>query len=259
MKAVYGQTVLIVTEVKNHLMMSIKEHLEKAGYNGILFSSESEEYTGAINGIFISADWETLKQQPMLNSLKMRAISESIPVFAIGAKDGLKVLKITFSGRLVYMDFVRPIDIHVSEMVDRIDSAIKQYNQKKKILVIDDSGAMLRTIKEWLSDKYDVFTANSGAMAIKYLATNTPDLILLDYEMPIVDGKQVLEMFRTETDFANLPVMFLTSKGDPESIMNVRDLKPNGYLLKSMDSANIIKAIDDFFKKKDWEEVTGKK
>ena len=118
--------------------------------------------------------------------------------------------------------------------------------------MVDDSGAMLRTVKEWLQDKYQVVLANSGAMAIKCLAVNRPDLILLDYEMPICDGRQVLEMIRAESDFSDIPVIFLTGKNDKESVMKVTALKPEGYLLKSMDSESIIKAIDDFFEKKKW-------
>ena len=86
-------------------------------------------------------------------------------------------------------------------------------------------------------------------MAIKYLATNRPDLVLLDYEMPVVDGRQVLEMIRTETDFCDVPVIFLTSKNDRESIMKVMELKPEGYLLKSMEPTQIMQEIDDFFAK----------
>jgi CheY-like chemotaxis protein len=113
--------------------------------------------------------------------------------------------------------------------------------------VVDDSGPMLLTVKSWLDGKYSVFLANSAAMAIKYLALNRPDLILLDYAMPVVDGKQVLEMLRTETDFEDIPVIFLTNKGDRQSIMNVQELKPNGYLLKSMEPEQIVKAVDEFF------------
>lgn len=86
-------------------------------------------------------------------------------------------------------------------------------------------------------------------MAIKYLALNRPDLWLLDYEMPVVDGRQVLEMIRTETEFTDIPVIFLTSKGDRESVMNVMSLKPEGYLLKTMEPAQIVKAVDEFFEK----------
>ena len=94
--------------------------------------------------------------------------------------------------------FKRPIDVKITAKI--VDKYIKEYGKqvRKKILVVDDSGAMLRNVKGWLQDKYNVILANSGAMAIKYLAMDRPDLVLLDYEMPIVDGKQVLEMIRTE-------------------------------------------------------------
>lgn len=118
--------------------------------------------------------------------------------------------------------------------------------------MVDDSGAVLRNVKSWLEDKYRVILANSGAMAIKYMATNRPDLVLLDYEMPICDGKQVLEMIRAEHDFEDIPVIFLTSKSDKDSVLSVSSLKPEGYLLKSLAPIQIIRAIDDFFEKQKW-------
>ena len=75
------------------------------------------------------------------------------------------------------------------------------------------------------------------------------DLVLLDYEMPIVDGKQVLGMIRAEKEFSDMPVIFLTSKDDKESVMQVMSLKPDGYLLKTLEPAKIIQAVDDFFEK----------
>ena len=144
---------------------------------------------------------------------------------------------------------MRPVN--VKEIVNVLDNYIKKEGShtKKKILVVDDSGAMLRNVKGWLEGKYHVILANSAAMAIKYLATNKPDLILLDYEMPVCDGKQTLEMIRSEMDFSNIPVIFLTSKSDKESVLNVMSLKPDGYLLKTMEPAQIIQSVDDFFEK----------
>ncbi len=118
--------------------------------------------------------------------------------------------------------------------------------------MVDDSGAMLRNVKGWLEDKYQVILANSGAMAIKYLALNRPDLVLLDYEMPICDGRQVLEMIRAETEFSDIPVIFLTGKNDRESVLKVTALNPEGYLLKSMEPKQIVNAIDKFFAKEKW-------
>ncbi len=78
---------------------------------------------------------------------------------------------------------------------------------------------------------------------------NRPDLVLLDYEMPICDGSQVLEMIRAEEDFSNIPVIFLTSRVDKESIKKVLALKPAGYLSKSLDPVDVKKEIDKYFEK----------
>ena len=82
---------------------------------------------------------------------------------------------------------------------------------------------------------------------MKALALEIPDLVLLDYEMPIVDGPQVLSMMRAEREYKDIPVMFLTGKTDRESVMAVMSLKPAGCLLKTQPSHEIEKEIDDFF------------
>ena len=117
--------------------------------------------------------------------------------------------------------------------------------EKKKILVVDDSGIMLRLIKSWLEEKYQVILANSGAMALKYLAANTPDLILLDYEMPIMTGYEVLEKIITETGAADIPVLFLTSKTDIEDMMKGKTFVAQGYISKTMEPDKIIMIVDN--------------
>ena len=106
-----------------------------------------------------------------------------------------------------------------------------------------------KPIKRFLEDKYDVATAISGNLALRFLQKKHTDLVLLDYEMPICDGKQVLQMIRSEMEFADIPVIFLTGRGDRESVMEVMALKPAGYLLKSMRPIEIIQAINEFFEK----------
>ena len=88
-----------------------------------------------------------------------------------------------------------------------------------------------------------------------YIADNTPDLILLDYEMPVISGPQVLEMIRSESKVDGIPVIFLTGKGDRESVMKVLAMKPDGYLLKSMERAKLLAAIDDFFEKQKYQKL----
>ena len=77
--------------------------------------------------------------------------------------------------------------------------------------------------------------------------------------MPVCDGRQALEMIRSDADIADIPVMFLTGKGDRESVKKVMALKPEGYLLKTMSEESIKKMIDDFFVKRDEEQKKGRK
>ena len=119
---------------------------------------------------------------------------------------------------------------------------------KKIILIVDDDRLTLSTAQKLLEGEYKAVAVNSGKQAFKYLERHMPDLILLDYEMPVCDGRYVLEMLRSEAEFADIPVIFLTSKDDPESVKKVLELKPDGYLLKYLKPADIRKRIDDFFK-----------
>ena len=133
--------------------------------------------------------------------------------------------------------------------------AVDRENAKKHILVVDDDPTMLRTLKLWLSDKYRVYMANSGMNAISLLAKKPVDLILLDYEMPVANGPQVLSMIRSEATTKDTPVMFLTAKNDKESVMSVMDLKPEKYLLKTMPPEQLLKNIDDFFEARKGKEI----
>lgn len=126
----------------------------------------------------------------------------------------------------------------------------EQGKRRHKILVVDDSEFILARMRQLLEDKYDILESNSSISAIKIIAVNRPDLVLLDYEMPICDGKQTLEMIRSDKDIADIPVMFLTGKGDRESVKKVKALKPQGYLLKTMPEDFIINMVDEFFENK---------
>ena len=132
-----------------------------------------------------------------------------------------------------------------------VDAAIKAASQgqapaqdaKKHILVIDDDPMMLKLIKEQLKDNYSVATAISGAIGRKFLENKKTDMIILDYEMPGESGVEVLTKIRQNPAMTKLPVVFLTGIKDREKIRKVVELKPQGYLLKPIESEQLIKTI----------------
>ena len=123
-------------------------------------------------------------------------------------------------------------------------------SRKPKVLVVDDSMTIRHGMKQLLEGDYEVSLVESGVAAIRAITLNRPDLILLDYEMPVCDGPQTLVMLRSEKAFADIPVIFLTGRGDPASVRKVMDLKPQGYLLKYLKPEELKKKIDDFFERK---------
>ncbi|MGN0155366.1 MAG: response regulator [Lachnospiraceae bacterium] len=124
--------------------------------------------------------------------------------------------------------------------------AIKKQKERKRVLVIDDDPIMLKLIKEHLHDTYDVATAISGKIARKFLESKKVNLILLDYEMPIENGPEVLMKIRENEELANIPVVFLTGITEREKISQALKLKPQGYLLKPIDREKLLGTIERF-------------
>ncbi len=126
---------------------------------------------------------------------------------------------------------------------------------KRRLLIVDDSDFMLRTMQDLFGNDYRVTIARSGMSAIRDMALDRPDLILLDYEMPVCNGKQVLEMIRSDREFNDTPVIFLTNKVDKESVKKALALRPEGYLSKSLPPEVIKKEVDHFFTQKRRHEI----
>ena len=142
--------------------------------------------------------------------------------------------------------------IKADNAMKEVKKYIKKSNvsHKSKILVVDDSLVVQQSMKDLLGNDYEVAVAQSGLSAIRCITLDRPDLVLLDYEMPVCTGSQVLEMIRAEKDFEDIPVIFLTGRADGESVKKVLALKPAGYLIKSLKPEEIKKNIDGFFKNK---------
>ena len=171
-----------------------------------------------------------------------------IRFFVIGTQEELDEV-IGKKADYVAQMYTRPVDL--AELIKRLQKegeAVDKLKEFKSILIVDDDATALRSMKSLLSTRYKILVANSGMNAITILAKNKVDLILLDFEMPIVNGPKVLEMIRSDPNTANIPVMFLTAKGDKRSIMEVLRFKPEKYLLKTMLPKDIMDSIDEFFK-----------
>lgn len=193
-------------------------------------------------------DENDVPQEEVIHFLIDNMENMGLQMILIGEQRDIDTMERVIPKHLIYQAFSRPVDnaVYADAVKDFFEKEAKG-DFKKSILVVDDDPQYLTLVREWLRDSYKVSMANSGLQAIKWLAKNKVDLILLDHEMPVTSGPQVLEMLRSEPETKSIPVMFLTGKGDKESVMAVVALKPEGYFLKTIEKKELLEKLQAFF------------
>lgn len=115
----------------------------------------------------------------------------------------------------------------------------------KKIMVIDDSKVQIRALTELMKDKYEVVSALTGHDGIELLKKEGADMVLLDYSMPVLDGKDTLKILKKTEETKDIPVIFITGDNDKEDIVEALKLHPQGYLLKPVKPERLFQAIEE--------------
>ena len=119
---------------------------------------------------------------------------------------------------------------------------------KKKILIVDDDANIAELISLYLTKEcFQCEITGDGETALEKHESFHPDLILLDYEMPEENGPTVLNKIRENSDWAEIPVLFLTGVTERDKIQNALSLKPQGYLLKPIDHEKLKETISNVF------------
>lgn len=243
--------VLLIRKEETFLVNTIKNNLDKNGFlfvESALSVRELSEKKEIAELMLMYVDDTIDEARDVLVYVKDLLLEEGKELVLLGDRNEVLSVEKVIPKELIAGVFERPFDMRA--IMDRVgDFLIQQQIQqnKKMILIVDDDPTYLKLIKEWLKDNYRVSMANSGMQAITWLANNTADLVLLDYEMPTIKGSKVLEMLRSDAQIANTPVMFLTGKSDKQSIVEVLALKPAGYLLKSIDRKTLLETLNKFF------------
>lgn len=126
-------------------------------------------------------------------------------------------------------------------------------DKQKKILVVDDDQNMLQLLYSFLRDSYRVTMVSSGKDALESLRKQKPDLMLLDYLMPEMNGKETLEIIRKDENLKDLPVFFLTGVSDSNKISECLKLDPSGYILKPIGKFSLLAKIRAYFEESEME------
>ncbi len=251
MEGMISEKVIILSETESFLAGSIKSKLETNGINTDFVHTDIKEMKNAMPGaalilFFLSDSTEQIPKS--LVYLKDAVEDCNCGLIMIGNQQDFDAVNGIISETIVTEYFKRPLDI--DSLLEYVNTYLEENSGEKKkrtILIVDDDFNYMHTVFEWLKNDYHVGMAVNGVQAISYLAKNKADLILLDYEMPIANGPQVLSMLKNDSGTVDIPVMFLTGHGDKNSVLSVLGLQPVDYLLKTIDKETLLMKLRDFF------------
>ncbi|EKD81697.1 MAG: Two-component hybrid sensor and regulator [uncultured bacterium] len=129
---------------------------------------------------------------------------------------------------------------------------------KPLILIVDDAALSLKMAAEILGSKdFRLVLAESGDVALKFIAEHKPDLILLDIVMPDMDGFAVCEKLKSSLDTAAIPVIFLTGRADNGDVTKSYGLGGSDYLTKPFNAIEMLAKVKTHLELAQLKKITG--
>ncbi len=124
-------------------------------------------------------------------------------------------------------------------------------NKDMKILIVDDFSTMRRIIKNLLRDLgfNNIMEADDGTTALPLLQKGSFDFLVTDWNMPGMQGIDLLIAIREDPDLSSLPVLMLTAESKREQIIEAAQAGVNGYVVKPFTAQTLKEKIDKIFER----------
>ncbi len=119
---------------------------------------------------------------------------------------------------------------------------MNETSQRNVILAVDDAPENLDIVRTLLASRYTVKAAVNGPMALKIAEKQPPDLILLDIQMPGMDGYEVCRRLKADPATSAIPVIFLTGESGVEP--EVAEAGGSAYVTKPVDSGVLLSTVE---------------
>jgi putative two-component system response regulator len=116
--------------------------------------------------------------------------------------------------------------------------------EQKTIFLVDDNTTNLTAGRNTLAEHYNIFTLNSGERLLKMLEKTIPDLILLDIEMPEMDGYDIIKIIKNKEATWHIPIIFLTAKSDSDSELKGLSMGAVDYITTPFSPPRLLKRIE---------------
>ncbi|MBQ6128948.1 MAG: response regulator [Lachnospiraceae bacterium] len=127
---------------------------------------------------------------------------------------------------------------------------------KKRVLIVDDDTMTLKILKKYLEGTYDVVIENAGYRFVEKMGSYNADLILLDIEMPVVNGLQAFDVLLKNPDLNDIPVVFLSGVSNPNLVRELMNKGAAGYLVKTIPKGELLARLEKIFSENTKRSVT---
>ena len=180
--------------------------------------------------------------------------SREVVVKALGKQfselDGVSGATVLGDGSVVIildvMALVRGADEKEAAPPAEPEQAVPDANRVRTVMIVDDSVTVRKVTSRLMECQgWDVATAKDGVDAVNQLQDSMPDVVLLDIEMPRMDGFEVLRTVRRDPRLAGLPIIMITSRTGEKHQQQALELGVNRFLGKPFQEANLLQTIDE--------------
>lgn len=222
-----------------YLQGNARVHIVNGGRSALDYVQQNQ-----VDVILLDIEMPIMDGFVTLEQLRKIESCINVPVILItGRKDKSTIFNSSAMGVDGYL--IKPVSQET--LIQKVNEAYegkKLENNKPTVLMIDDDMSFLKHMNNLIKEHYNVIMINSAKLAISYMSSHTPDVIILDYQMPLYNGANMLNIFQRSNRQRNIPVIILSGTLNRKALENCFPYNPFAFLAKPVEKELLIENIE---------------
>ena len=197
-----------------------------------------------VDVIFLDVDMPIMDGFATLEQLRNIEKCINVPVVLVTGKTDKQTILNSF---IMGVDGYLAKPVSKDTLISKLQAVYHGHDSKdnkKTVLMIDDDMTYLKQLNNLLSDAYNVSVINSAKLALDYLLTLTPDIIMLDYQMHLYNGANVMNMIQKNSGRKPIPIIILSGALSREAVQECYAYNPFAYLVKPVSKETLVENLE---------------
>ena len=222
-----------------YLQGNARVHIVNGGRSALDYVQQNQ-----VDVILLDVEMPIMDGFVTLEQLRKIESCINVPIILItGRSDKNTIFNSSSMGVDGYL--IKPVSQET--LIEKVNEAYNNRKIKKDkptILMIDDDMSFLKQMNNLIKEHYNVIMINSAKLAISYMSSHTPDVIILDYQMPLYNGANMLNIFQRSNRQRNIPVIILSGTLNRKALENCFPYNPFAFLAKPVEKELLIENIE---------------